>query len=78
VESNSEREEMRIIILFYQSRWRAYTIYITDGKRIQGKQHFRSPVRALNYVNELIAQGHTVSSPENLRQLQQEARNQPV
>jgi hypothetical protein len=47
---------MPIIILFYQSRWRAYTIYITDGKRIQGKQHFRSPVRALNYVNELDEQ----------------------
>lgn len=75
-DSDPVQKGMRIVIRFYQAQRRAYTIYISDEKHIQRNQHFRSPQKALNYVNELIAQGHTVSSPEDLQRLTQEARHQ--
>ncbi len=75
-DSDPIQKGMRIVIRFYQAQHRAYTVYISDEKRIQSNQHFRSPLKALNYVNELIAQGHTVSSPEDLQRLTQEARHQ--
>ncbi len=67
---------MRIVIRFYKAQRRAYTVYLNDEKHIIGNQHFRSPQKALNYVEELLAQGHTISAPEDLQRLKQEARHQ--
>lgn len=76
MEVDQARADTRIMILFYQARHQAYTIYLAGDKRIEGQRTFRSAERALKYVNELKDQGHPVASAEKLSQLERDARSQ--
>ncbi len=76
MKDDQARQDTRIMILFYQARHQAYTIYLAGDKRIEGQRTFRSAERAVKYVNELMEQGHPVASAEKLSQLERDARSQ--